>query len=164
MNEKDLLKEFRCILNEELDERFTRFEGRMDKKIEEKLVSLEERMDKKLDALEKRVDKKLDELELRIDNKLQKMHEDICVSVSAIMENMIENSERRMKKYMDERFDVVEERIGHVETRINLTDGRLLNVEKRQYNIEERISAQAGIVAEKIADYVCNEKGGKNNG
>ena len=143
MNEKEFLKEFRQILNEELDTRFADFEARMDAKMDARFADFEARMDAKMDQ----------KLELQFDK--------ICVSVSETMEVMIENSERRMKKYMDERFDAVEARIGHVETRINLTDGRLLNVEKRQYNIEERINAQANIVAEKVSAYMRGEGKGE---
>ena len=93
-----------------------------------------------------------------MDKKLKKLHDDMCVSVSIIMEGMVDNSEKRMKAYMDGRFDRLERRMDSMDVRVTMTDNRLVNLEKRQYNIEEIIRDNTGVVAEKVAEYIRGEK------
>ncbi|MBQ4649247.1 MAG: hypothetical protein IJB73_00950 [Firmicutes bacterium] len=130
-------------IDKKLDERFDKFEN----KIDFKLDILERRMDQKLESLENRMDAKLESLEKRmsdnLDCKIEQFRTDterMFTAQSAVMESMIDNSEKRMKAYMDGRFDKIDRRLDGLEV-------RTIVLEKG-----------AGIVAEDSAEYIKNNK------
>jgi len=126
-------------------------EERMDR-IEQRMDSMEERMD--------RIEQRMDRIET-VQKTMQEEQQRMYMSISEMMETMIEKSEQRMKKYMDDikheltaRMDKIESIVSDTRDRVSNIEVYVVGMDKRVKKLERSGYYKGGCVSDKVADFI----------